>query len=121
MWSYVSLALCDPFGFHCPAVCLNDAYCVLTPINACADVSLQQSQGGSVPVSAAPRDRSAKRSGNMNARSRLLSLWEKPTEQGDPFRSLHSEIDRVFDEFSHGMMRPIGESGGKAHKIRSGT
>ena len=57
----------------------------------------------------------------MNARSRLPSLWEKPAEQGNPFRSLHSEIDRVFDEFSHGMMRPIGENAGKAHKIKSGT
>lgn len=48
----------------------------------------------------------------MNARSLLPSLWDRETQE--PFKSLHREIDRVFDSFTEHMpwaARSNGDSG----------
>ena len=41
----------------------------------------------------------------MSMRSLLPSLWGHPDEK-DPFRSLQTEIDRVFNDFNRGMRLP---------------
>ena len=47
----------------------------------------------------------------MSVRSLLPALWEKASEHDGSFRNLHQEIDRVFDEFSHGKFRPFSRDG----------
>ena len=39
----------------------------------------------------------------MNVRSLLPSLWDKDKDDFDPFRSLHREIDQVFNDFSRAL------------------
>ena len=46
----------------------------------------------------------------MSTKSQLPSLWER--EQFEPFKSLHREIDRVFDNFADAMPWSTRTNGG---------
>lgn len=39
----------------------------------------------------------------MNMKSLLPSMWGEDRDRDDPFRSLHRQIDRVFEDFARGL------------------
>ena len=49
----------------------------------------------------------------MNVRSLLPSLWDKDKGDFDPFRSLHREIDQVFNDFSRSLRPSVVTDNGE--------